>query len=181
MEFHSSPASLPLTSANVLPFVGPNPDTSCIALLYDQDGGARLVQYPFATLSEAGEKKRADDSYFDYNPTHCSSCARPFVPHAQGSFTILFSCPHEDDADPVWANTAIEAVFPQPQPWEQNPEAPLGHVLVLRHVGNVGTRELPDRLTFSTPEGVDSLPFADVVPEDVDLINALIGQLSGYT
>ncbi|KAJ7049784.1 hypothetical protein C8F01DRAFT_1264817 [Mycena amicta] len=153
--------------AVVHPFVGPIPIDSCLALLYEQGGGRRIVRFPHKTLLAASETGTDGLDYFDANPTACGDCARPFYPHNDAGFTILLQCPHwPDDADPVWANEAIEAIIPDPPVHTKGLKAPLGNVLVVKH----------EELGFEcgvepTAAQVFSVPLANVTPDDVPAID----------
>ncbi|KAJ7048442.1 hypothetical protein C8F01DRAFT_1094902 [Mycena amicta] len=157
--------------SQVHPFVGPIPVDSCLALLYQQGGGKKLVRLPHKTLRAASETGTDGMPFFDANPTSCPDCARPFYPHNGAGFTILFQCPHwPNDADPVWANEEIDAIIPDPPLRTKRLQAPLGNVLVLKHYA----------LDWE-PTGVDptastvfAVPLANVSPDDVSAIDGYV-------
>ncbi|KAJ7074436.1 hypothetical protein C8F01DRAFT_1242676 [Mycena amicta] len=162
--------------SEVQPFIGPIPADSCLALLYEQGGGKKLVRVPHKMLMAASQTGTNGLEYFDANPTACPDCARPFYPHNDAGFTILFQCPHwPDDADPVWANEEIDRFIPDPPMHAKRLNAPLGNVVVLKHhaLGAEApdvdpTRVEPAALT------VYSAPLANVTPEDVATIDGYV-------
>ncbi|KAJ7058987.1 hypothetical protein C8F01DRAFT_1085447 [Mycena amicta] len=167
------PGNIPVQvhPSEVHAFVGPIPVDSCLALLYQQGGGKKLVRIRHKTLLAASNTDTGGIDYFDANPTACPDCARPFFPHNGAGFTILFQCPHwPDDADPVWANEEIDAIIPDPPPQAKRIQAPLGNVVVLKH----------EALGWEAP-GVDAtaatvfdVPLANVSPDDVPAIDGYV-------
>ncbi|KAJ7050233.1 hypothetical protein C8F01DRAFT_1264315 [Mycena amicta] len=127
-------------NSNVLPFVGPLPLGNSVALLYE------------ITLSPA------------------RSASDPHLPHPDGSFTILLTCPHWPDDTPFLPqNAAINAILAPDDVDEGRARPPLGDVVVVRHAPL-----LAEPADSGTRARLWSSGFRDISPADGPLIDGAV-------
>ncbi|KAJ7050113.1 hypothetical protein C8F01DRAFT_1264379 [Mycena amicta] len=157
-------------NSNVLPFVGPLPLGNSVALLYESSRGtARLIQFPFPSLNAAKEAEELLP-LLQNNTLACSLCVRPHLPHPDGSFTILLTCPHWPDDTPFLPqNAAINAILAPDKVDEGRARPPLGDVVVVRHAPL-----LAEPADSGTRARLWSSGFRDISPADGPLIDGAV-------
>ncbi|KAJ7081901.1 hypothetical protein C8R43DRAFT_1142885 [Mycena crocata] len=112
-------------------------------------------------------KTSAIQAILDPSPTECAICPKPHLSHPSvpdGTFTVLFACPHgydDDESGPLYPNKSVAKLFQIDQPTRIS--TCMGNVLVVKHALSPGT---PNR----------DMTMIDLLPSDFSAVDLLVKQ-----
>jgi hypothetical protein len=134
--------------------------------MYPWGDGQRLhTGFMMKPASRSLHDNSAALGYFTESPVDCPKCLKPHLRHPaipDATFTILISCPHSSDPDPIfelYPNKAVTAILPDQHRWC----TPLGNVVVFKHP-----------LTDPPSATNRTLPIIDILPADLPFVDELV-------